>query len=82
MGTPNTPTAMPQLTVRAVILAIIYLCLPRLLFGSNYTDMRLAPYLFAIALVAIRFSPAAPRGSSRAASLPGARSPRRWPLSE
>ena len=29
--------------------------LPRIVFGSAYADMRLAPFLFAIALLAIRF---------------------------
>ncbi len=38
-----------------LFLVAVFILLPRIVFGSAYADMRLAPYLFAIALVAIRF---------------------------
>jgi hypothetical protein len=44
-----------NLIASVLFLAIVYVLLPRIVFGSAYADMRLAPYLFAIALIAIRF---------------------------
>lgn len=38
-----------------LFLVAVFILLPRIVFGSAYADMRLAPYLFAIGLVAIRF---------------------------
>ncbi len=38
----------------ALALLLIYLLLPRVIFGSSYADMRLIPYVFALALLAIR----------------------------
>ncbi len=46
-----------MLAVFAVFLALVFLLLPRIVFGSAYADMRLAPYAFAMALLAIRFKP-------------------------
>ena len=37
------------------MLAFAYVLLPRIIFGSAYADMRLVPYLIAVALIAIRF---------------------------
>lgn len=39
----------------ALVLLVVYLLLPRILFGSAYADMRLAPFMIATALLAIRF---------------------------
>ena len=50
-----------NLAASALFLTIVFVLLPRIVFGSAYADMRLAPYLFAIALVAIRF----PQGNRR-----------------
>ncbi|MGZ8281670.1 MAG: hypothetical protein ACXWUN_01815 [Allosphingosinicella sp.] len=50
-----------NLAASALFLSIVFVLLPRIVFGSAYADMRLAPYLFAIALVAIRF----PEGGGR-----------------
>jgi hypothetical protein len=50
-----------NLGASALFLAIVFVLLPRIVFGSAYADMRLAPYLFAVGLVAIRF----PEGSGR-----------------
>lgn len=44
-----------NLAASVLFLSTVFLLLPRIVFGSAYADMRLAPYLFAIALVAIRF---------------------------
>jgi hypothetical protein len=38
-----------------LVLSLAFIALPRVVFGSAYADMRLAPYLFAMALLAIRF---------------------------
>lgn len=48
-----------NLAATAVLLSLVFVLLPRIVFGSAYADMRLAPYIFAIALVAIRMSPRA-----------------------
>lgn len=44
-----------NLIASVLFLSIVYVLLPRIVFGSAYADMRLAPYLFAIAIIAIRF---------------------------
>jgi hypothetical protein len=49
----------PKLGIPAVILAIVFVLLPRLLFGSNYTDMRLPPLVLILGILALR-----PRGGS------------------
>ncbi|TVV75646.1 hypothetical protein [Sphingomonas solaris] len=43
-----------MLALAALILFIAYLLLPRILLGSAYADMRLIPYVLAIAVIAIR----------------------------
>ena len=43
-----------NLGASALVVLIMFLAIPRIVFGSAYADMRLTPYLFAIALVAIR----------------------------
>jgi hypothetical protein len=48
-----------NLAASALFLTVVFILLPRIVFGSAYADMRLAPYLFAIGIVAIRFPPAA-----------------------
>ena len=48
-----------NLAASALFLTIVFVALPRIVFGSAYADMRLAPFLFAVALLAIRF----PEGS-------------------
>jgi hypothetical protein len=44
-----------NLAASALFLSLVFVALPRIVFGSAYADMRLAPYLFAVALIAIRF---------------------------
>ena len=43
-----------NLAASALFLTIVFVLLPRIVFGSAYADMRLAPYLFAVGLIAIR----------------------------
>jgi hypothetical protein len=48
-------TLSRNLAFSAIVLAIAYVLLPRIIFGSAYADMRLVPYLIAVALISIRF---------------------------
>ena len=43
-----------HLGLSALFMLAVYIVLPRIVFGSAYADMRLAPYMLAIAVVAIR----------------------------
>jgi hypothetical protein len=45
----------------ALLLFLVYLLLPQRVFGSAYADMRLYPYLLALALIGIRPGPEASR---------------------
>jgi len=44
-----------NLAFSAIVLAVSFAVLPRIIFGSAYADMRLVPYLMAVGLLAIRF---------------------------
>jgi hypothetical protein len=44
-----------NLIFSALVLTACFLILPQIIFASAYADMRLVPYLFAVALLAIRF---------------------------
>jgi len=46
-----------NLAFSALVLLLVFILLPRIVFGSAYADMRLVPYLFAVALIAIRYRP-------------------------
>lgn len=48
-------TVSRNLAFSAIVLASAFVLLPRIIFGSAYADMRLIPYLMAVALLAIRF---------------------------
>jgi len=48
-------TLSRNLAFSGLILALSYVLLPRIVFGSAYTDMRLVPYAVAIFILAIRF---------------------------
>jgi hypothetical protein len=52
-----------NLAFSAIVLAISFVVIPRIVFGSAYADMRLVPYLIAVALLAIRFR-SLPRGTT------------------
>ena len=43
-----------NLGLSALFLCLVYVLLPRIVFGSAYADMRLAPFMVAIAVIAIR----------------------------
>ena len=43
-----------NLAASAAFLMLVFILLPRIVFGSAYADMRLTPYMLAIAVVAIR----------------------------
>ncbi|USI74207.1 hypothetical protein [Sphingomonas morindae] len=42
------------LGLAALLLAIVFVCLPRVLLSSAYADMRLVPYMLALAILALR----------------------------
>jgi hypothetical protein len=48
-------TLSRNLAFSAIVLAIVFVFLPRMVFSSAYADMRLVPFVFAIAVLAIRF---------------------------
>ena len=48
-------TLSRNLAFSFLVLSLAFVAMPRVVFGSAYADMRLAPFLFAIALLAIRF---------------------------
>jgi hypothetical protein len=43
-----------QLGLSALFLLAVFILLPRIVFGSAYADMRLAPFMLAIAVIALR----------------------------
>ena len=49
-----------NLAISALFLLAVYIILPRIVFGSAYADMRLAPYMVAVAVLAIRPKPETP----------------------
>ena len=51
----HTLTLSRNLVFSAIVLAVSFLILPRIVFGSAYADMRLVPYLMAVAILAIRY---------------------------
>ena len=55
-----------NLAASALFLVVVFVLLPRIVFGSAYADMRLAPYIFMIALIAIRIPEAAGQRFSQA----------------
>lgn len=48
-------TLSRNLAFSALVLAVAFVLLPRIVFGSNYADMRLVPYAMAVAILAIRY---------------------------
>ena len=44
-----------NLAFSGLVLAVAFVVLPRIIFGSAYADMRLVPYAIAVLLLAIRF---------------------------
>lgn len=60
-----------NLAFSAFVLLAFFLFLPRIIFGSAYADMRLAPFLISTALVAIRFRGDMPMPFARKLALAG-----------
>jgi hypothetical protein len=60
-----------NLAASAIFLVVVFILLPRIVFGSAYADMRLAPYIFMIALIAIRIPESAGRRFSQALAIAG-----------
>jgi len=59
-----------NLALSALFLLAVFILLPRIVFGSAYADMRLAPFLLAIALIALRPKPGLSiRGAATLAAL-------------
>ena len=46
-----------NLALSALFLALVFVALPRIVFGSAYADMRLAPFAIGIAVIALRHRP-------------------------
>jgi hypothetical protein len=64
-------TLSRNLAFSAIVLAISFAILPRIIFGSAYADMRLVPYLIAVALLAIRFRGAPDRTTAHVLAVLG-----------
>ena len=60
-----------NLAASVLVLLLVYLVLPRIVFGSAYADMRLVPYLFAVAVIAIRYKTAVDPRVMRSVALAG-----------
>ena len=59
-----------HLGLSALFLLAVFLLLPRIVFGSAYADMRLAPFALAVALIAVRPRPGTSfRGAATFAAL-------------
>jgi hypothetical protein len=59
-----------NLGLSAAFLLVVYILLPRIVFGSAYADMRLAPFMLAFALIALRPRPGVSlRGASVIAAI-------------
>ena len=54
-GVSRKLTLSRNLAFSAIVLAVSFAIIPRIVFGSAYADMRLVPYLVAVGLLAIRF---------------------------
>ena len=64
-------TLSRNLAFSAIVLAAGFAIIPRIVFGSAYADMRLVPYLMAVALLAIRFRGAPDRTTAQVLAVLG-----------
>ena len=64
-------TLSRNLAFSAIVLAASFAIIPRIVFGSAYADMRLVPYLIAVALLAIRFRGAPDRKTAQVLAVVG-----------
>jgi hypothetical protein len=60
-----------NLAFSAIVLAVSFAILPRIIFGSAYADMRLVPYLMAGGLLAVRFRGAPDRRTAQVLAVIG-----------
>jgi hypothetical protein len=60
-----------NLAASALFLLLVFICLPRIVFGSAYADMRLVPYLLAVGVIAIRLKEGAGPRFARALAIAG-----------
>ncbi len=60
-----------NLRASALFLIAVFILLPRIVFGSAYADMRLTPYMMAIAVIAVRMRPTARTGLCNALAIMG-----------
>ncbi len=60
-----------NLAFSAIVLAVSFAIIPRIVFGSAYADMRLVPYLVAVGLLAIRFRGAPDRSTAKVLAVLG-----------
>lgn len=60
-----------NLAASALFLLAVFIMLPRIVFGSAYADMRLAPYMVAIAVIAVRCKAEVPPGLGRKIAIAG-----------
>ena len=66
-----TATFSRNLAFSALVLAVGFVALPYMVFGSAYADMRLLPYVVAVALLAIRFRDALPMRTAQTIAIVG-----------
>ncbi len=64
-------TLSRNLAFSAIVLAVSFTIIPRIVFGSAYADMRLVPYLAAVGLLAIRFRGAPDRRTAQVLAVLG-----------
>ena len=60
-----------NLAFSALVLISVFVLLPRIIFGSAYADMRLVPYMIAVAVLAIRFRHATHRPTAQLLAVVG-----------
>ena len=60
-----------NLAASSLFLLLVFVLLPRIVFGSAYADMRLVPYMMAVPVLAIRVRPAMSLRAQRAIALAG-----------
>jgi hypothetical protein len=60
-----------NLGVTGLFLLVAFICIPRIVFGSAYADMRLTPYLIAIPVIGIRLRSSAPSWLARGLAIAG-----------
>jgi hypothetical protein len=64
-------TLSRNLAFSALVLLAGFLLIPRIIFGSAYADMRIVPYVMAVALLAIRFRDEPPKRLATALAIIG-----------